>query len=70
MTAWLALTPSTPENGGMRMMPGSNHCILAHRDNGDSRNMLGRREEVIADVDEATRSTSPSLPAKCRCTTR
>lgn len=52
VTAWLALTPSTPANGGMRMVPGSNHRILAHRDSGDSRNMLGRREEVIAEVDE------------------
>ncbi|WP_439597761.1 phytanoyl-CoA dioxygenase family protein [Falsiroseomonas sp.] len=53
VTAWLAMTPSTPATGGMRMLPGSNRTILAHRDSGDSRNMLGRREEVIAKVDEA-----------------
>ncbi|WBV44035.1 phytanoyl-CoA dioxygenase family protein [Pseudoroseomonas cervicalis] len=53
VTAWLALTASTPENGGVRMLPGSNRVVLAHRDNGDGRNMLGRREEVLAEVDEA-----------------
>ena len=53
VTAWLAFTPSTPENGGVRMLPGTNHAVLEHRDNGDARNMLGRREEVVAEVDEA-----------------
>jgi non-heme Fe2+,alpha-ketoglutarate-dependent halogenase len=53
VTAWLAFTPSGPENGGVRMIPGSNHTILDHRDSRDSLNMLGRREEVIAEVDEA-----------------
>lgn len=53
VTAWLALTPSTPANGGVRMLPGSNRAILPHRDSGDSRNMLGRREEVLVEVDEA-----------------
>lgn len=52
VTAWLAFTPSTPANGGLRMLPGTNHRVLAHRDNGDRRNMLGRREEVVAEVDE------------------
>ncbi|HVZ10026.1 phytanoyl-CoA dioxygenase family protein [Rhodopila sp.] len=52
VTAWLALSSSGPANGGMRMIPGSNHQVLAHRDNGDRLNMLGRREEVIVQVDE------------------
>ena len=34
------------------MVPGTNHTVLEHRDNGDARNMLGRREEVVAEVDE------------------
>ncbi|MCB4768486.1 phytanoyl-CoA dioxygenase family protein [Ancylobacter sp. Lp-2] len=52
VTAWLAFTPSSPANGGVRMVPGSNRTILEHRDSGDGLNMLGRREEVIAEVDE------------------
>lgn len=52
VTAWLAFTPSTPANGGVRMLPGTNHSVLEHRDNGDHRNMLGRREEVVASVDD------------------
>lgn len=53
VTAWLAFTPSRPENGCVRMIPGSNHQVLAHRDSGDALNMLGRREEVVVGVDEA-----------------
>ncbi len=53
VTAWLAFTASGPHNGGVRMIPGSNRTILEHRDSRDALNMLGRREEVIAEVDEA-----------------
>lgn len=53
VTAWLAFTPSGPDNGGVRMMKGSHRRILAHRDSGDPTNMLGRREEVVDRVDEA-----------------
>lgn len=60
VTAWLAFTPSTAENGCVRMIPGSNRTILAHRDNGDRLNMLGRREEVIAAADE-TRAIDVAL---------
>lgn len=53
VTCWLAFTPSTLENGGVRMIPGSNHSILEHRDSRDRLNMLGRREQVIGEVDES-----------------
>lgn len=53
VTAWLAFTPSRRENGCVRMIPGSNQRVLPHRDSGDRLNMLGRREQVVEEVDEA-----------------
>jgi non-heme Fe2+,alpha-ketoglutarate-dependent halogenase len=53
VTAWVAFTPSTAVNGCQRMIPGSHHQAVPHRDNGDRLNMLGRREEVIGMVEEA-----------------
>jgi non-haem Fe2+, alpha-ketoglutarate-dependent halogenase len=52
VTAWLAFTPSTPANGCVRMIRGSNRAVLPHRDNGDRLNMLGRREEATTGFDE------------------
>ena len=52
VTAWLALSDSGPDNGGVQMIPGSHAQILPHRDSGDRLNMLGRREEVIGGVDQ------------------
>jgi non-haem Fe2+, alpha-ketoglutarate-dependent halogenase len=51
-TAWIALTPSTAENGCVRMMPGTHREQLAHGNTRDPKNMLGRREKILVDVDE------------------
>jgi hypothetical protein len=53
VTAWVAFTPSTPENGGMRIVPGTHLTPLAHGDNKDRHNMLPGREEILVEVDEA-----------------
>ncbi|MFI4947469.1 MAG: phytanoyl-CoA dioxygenase family protein [Alphaproteobacteria bacterium] len=52
-TAWVALTPSTIENGAMAVIPGS-HKIdqIAHRDTFDRHNLLTRGQEVAVEVDE------------------
>jgi hypothetical protein len=52
---WLALVESTPENGAMRVLPGSHKApALAHRPSPDgSPNMLFTHEEAAAEVDEA-----------------
>lgn len=52
-TAWVALTPSTLENGAMAVIPAS-HTMdqVPHRDTFDRDNMLTRGQEVMVDVDE------------------
>jgi hypothetical protein len=52
VTAWIALTPSTPDNGCVRAVPGSHDRQLAHGDTKDPANLLGRREVVLGGVDE------------------
>lgn len=53
VTVWIALTPSTPENGCVRVLPATHHAQLPHADTRDPRNLLGRRETVASDVDES-----------------
>jgi len=53
-TAWIALSDVTPENGAMRMLPGS-HLLdqLPHVDTFDENNLLTRGQEVQLEVDES-----------------
>ena len=54
VTAWLALSPATVENGAMRFIPGSHkQAIVAHRDTFGQSNMLTRGQEIAVEVDEA-----------------
>ena len=55
VSAWIALYPSTIENGAMRVIPGSQTMPpLSHRKSAtDSANMLFTHEELAEDVDEA-----------------
>lgn len=54
-SAWIALTPSHPGNGCMRMLPGSHKLgLLDHESVPDDPHMLNRRgERVKLDVDES-----------------
>jgi ectoine hydroxylase-related dioxygenase (phytanoyl-CoA dioxygenase family) len=53
VTAWVAFTPSTPESGCMRVVPGTHHCEqVAHRDTFSPENMLSRGQEIAVEVDE------------------
>jgi len=53
VTAWVALTPSTPESGCVRILPGSHtEGQLAHRDQADRRAMLSRGQTLARDLDE------------------
>ena len=54
VTAWLALTPSRRDNGCVRFVPGSHQSVVPHEDTSDPDNLLGRRERVLADLDEAS----------------
>jgi hypothetical protein len=53
VTAWLAFTDATVENGAMRMVPGSHGEQLAHRDTFAPDNLLSRGQEIAVEVDEA-----------------
>lgn len=54
VTAWVALTDSMPDNGCMRVVPGTHKSdVLAHRDTHAAHNMLSRGQEVAVEVDEA-----------------
>lgn len=52
-TAWIALTPSTPEMGCLRVVPGSHLTVLEHQDVPNGANMLTRGQEIAAKVDES-----------------
>lgn len=53
VTAWVAFTPSTPQSGCMRVVPGS-HLVdqLPHRDTFAPDNLLTRGQEIAVEVDE------------------
>lgn len=53
-TAWVAFTPSTPENGCMRVVPGT-HTLqqLPHEDTFAPDNLLSRGQEIAVGVDES-----------------
>lgn len=54
VTAWVALTPSTIENGCMRVLPGSHQGdILPHANTYAATNLLSRGQEIAVAVDEA-----------------
>jgi hypothetical protein len=53
ITAWVAFTDSTPENGAMRVVPAT-HTMdqIPHRDTFRPENLLSRGQEIEVDVDE------------------
>ena len=55
VTAWVALSDSTTENGAMRVVPGSHTMAqVPHRDTFRPENLLSRGQEIMVDVDGAT----------------
>ena len=54
VTAWIAFTPSVQENGCVRVVPGTHRTQREHFDTRDAKNLLGRQESLVEDVDEAT----------------
>jgi non-heme Fe2+,alpha-ketoglutarate-dependent halogenase len=53
MTAWVALTPSTVENGCMRVIPGTHKGQVPHADTFADSNLLSRGQEIAVEVDLA-----------------
>ena len=53
VTAWVAFTPSTAENGAMAVIPGSHKLDqVPHRDTFHRHNLLTRGQEIAVEVDE------------------
>lgn len=53
VTAWIALSPATPESGCMRFVAGShNQRIQPHTDTFSEDNLLSRGQELAVEVDE------------------
>ncbi|MGR9073469.1 MAG: phytanoyl-CoA dioxygenase family protein [Gammaproteobacteria bacterium] len=51
VTAWLALTPSTRENGCVCAIPGTHKSVVPHDHPGDPANLLGRKEVARFEID-------------------
>jgi ectoine hydroxylase-related dioxygenase (phytanoyl-CoA dioxygenase family) len=51
VTAWIALTPSLPESGNMRVVPGTHRTKVPHTDTFARDNLLSRGQEVAVEVD-------------------
>jgi len=52
-TAWVALSDSIPENGCLRVIPGSHkNPLLPQRDTYEPQNALSRGQEIAVEVDE------------------
>ncbi len=53
LSVWVALTDATPENGCMRMLPGSHHNgQVEHQDTRDPNNILTRGQTIFDGIDE------------------
>jgi ectoine hydroxylase-related dioxygenase (phytanoyl-CoA dioxygenase family) len=54
VSAWIALAPSTPESGCMRVIPGSHkQDVIPHRETFAEHNLLSRGQEIQVEVDPA-----------------
>lgn len=53
VSAWIALTESTPENGCLRVVPRTHESVLPHTQRRHEKNMLASGLTVEEDVDEA-----------------
>ena len=60
LTAWVALSPATPESGCMEFVRGSHeNSILPHTDTFSKSNLLSRGQEILADVPPGDRTPIP-----------
>jgi len=65
VTAWVALSSSTPESGAMRYIPGSHReSIVEHVDTFHEDNLLSRGQEIAVDVDESEAVTVVLRPGE------
>ena len=65
VTAWVALSESTTENGAMRVVPGTHTTdIVPHKDTFAADNLLSRGQEISVEVDAAKAVTLELQPGE------
>ncbi|QGX97684.1 phytanoyl-CoA dioxygenase family protein [Roseovarius faecimaris] len=65
VTAWIALSPATPDSGCMNFVRGSHkNPILPHVDTHDANNLLSRGQEIRVDVAEEDREAIEIHPGQ------
>ena len=64
VTAWVALTPATTDNGCMRFIAGSQNQRIDHHDTFHGDNLLTRGQETLIKVDESTATDGQLLPGQ------
>ncbi len=65
ITAWVALSPSTRENGALRVIAGSHlKQQMPHRDTYDPNNLLSRGQEIMVQVDESAAAMCELSPGE------
>jgi len=65
VTAWLALTESTIENGALMVLPGSHRQpLLPHGPSGNSDNVLSRNQAITCAIDPARAQPLPLRPGE------
>jgi hypothetical protein len=65
VTAWIALSESTPENGAMRVIPATHkQDVVPHRDTFAADNLLSRGQEIAVEVDAGEAVTLALAPGE------
>jgi non-haem Fe2+, alpha-ketoglutarate-dependent halogenase len=64
LSAWIALTPATAENGCMRVIPGSHGRLLPFIEVQDQNDMLKRGQRVAEEIDESAAVDLELLPGE------
>jgi len=65
VSAWVAISPVTRENGCMRFVPGSHTLgLVDHRDTFDETNFLTRGQEAAVDIDEDSTAYATLKPGQ------
>jgi len=65
VTAWIALSPATPESGCMDFVAASHkNAIIEHTDSFDPNNLLSRGQEVNVDVRDADKTAIEIHPGQ------
>ena len=53
VTAWVAFSESSIESGAQRMIPGTHHAQVEHRDTFAANNLLSRGQQIAVQVDDS-----------------